>query len=88
MIVEAIEEMYLDMSLVDKLKIKWGFQVGLNAAAFFELWRQNGEEQAKASVPQRTYYHYRNILIDAEFLVWDRDGNLVVADDYKPFYTR
>ena len=45
---------------------------GLNMLFFHQTWKQMGEEVAKLSVPERTFYYYRDILY--------RDGYLTDED--------
>lgn len=60
--------MVIDDSLLEIFQAKYGTLMGLKLVFFYLNWSRGGEIVAKASVRERTFYHYRQILYRDGFL--------------------
>jgi hypothetical protein len=79
----GITRMYMDMSIADILRSKYGLIIGMNAALFFEKWRNYGFEKARKDIPERTYYTYLEMLIEVGLVKKLRKGVYQIAPGYE-----
>lgn len=75
--------MYIDGSIADKLRKRFGSSVGLNASLFFEEWRNYGLDEVMQRYPQRTFYKYLDMLIDVGLVVREGYGSFHIASGYE-----
>ena len=82
-IATGLISMYIDMNIADILRYRYGLTVGMNAALFFERWRNYGFDKAREDIPERTYYTYLEMLIEVGLVKKLRKGVYQIASGYE-----
>jgi len=76
-------EMYIDNTLIESLRDKFGIRAGSNIGLFFEEWRNYGQDWIMERYPERTVYYYIKILEKAGLMVKERKGTYKPAPGYE-----
>lgn len=82
-IATGLISMYIDMNIADILRSRYGLMIGMNAALFFESWRNYGFDKAREDIPERTYYTYLEMLIEVGLVKKLRKGVYQIAQGYE-----
>ena len=67
--------MIVDVTQLTEFRQRYGHALGMSLCAFYEIWKQHGEDVAKTLVPNSTFYRYRKLL--------EQDGYLDIKQ-YNP----
>lgn len=79
----GVLKMYVDNTIIERLRDRFGIRAGTNVGLFFEEWRNYGQDWVMERYPERSVYYYIDILMREGLMVKESKGKYRPAPGFE-----